>query len=59
MLFNSIVRRNFGKGDADAVAKAIIQDDSRENATQQAKDTIGSDARLIDTHGAYLILPKT
>ena len=58
VLFNSIVRRNFGKGDADAVAKAIIQDDSRENATQQAKDTIGSDARLIDTHGAYLDSPR-
>lgn len=30
VLFNSIVRRNFGEADADAVAKAVVQDDIRE-----------------------------
>ena len=59
VLFNSIVRRNFGKTNADAVTQAVIQDDIREGIdpnAPQAEEKVG--ARLIDTHGAYLDSPR-
>lgn len=59
VLFNSIVRRNFGKADGNAVANAIKQDDIRNGIVSKApKDSIEEGATLIDTHGAYLISPK-
>lgn len=59
VLFNSIVRRNFGKADGNAVANAIKQDDIRNGIDSKApKDSIEEGATLIDTHGAYLISPK-
>ncbi|WP_287678999.1 pectinesterase family protein [Bacteroides sp.] len=59
VLFNSIVRRNFGKADGNAVANAIKQDDIRNGIDPKApKDSIEEGATLIDTHGAYLISPK-
>lgn len=59
VLFNSIVRRNFGKADGNAVANAIKQDDIRNGIAPKApKDSIEEGATLIDTHGAYLISPK-
>lgn len=59
VLFNSIVRRNFGKADGNAVANAIKQDDIRNGIDPKApKDSIEEGAKLIDTHGAYLISPK-
>lgn len=59
VLFNSIVRRNFGKADADAVAKAVVQDDIREGIDPNAPQAeVKTGARLIDTHGAYLDSPR-
>lgn len=59
VLFNSIVRRNFGKADGNAVANAIKQDDIRNGIDPKApKDSIEEGTTLIDTHGAYLISPK-
>lgn len=59
ILFNSIVRRNFGKADGNAVANAIKQDDIRNGIDPKApKDSIEEGTTLIDTHGAYLISPK-
>lgn len=59
VLFNSIVRRNFGKADADAVAKAVVQDDIREGIDPNAPQAeMKTGARLIDTHGAYLDSPR-
>lgn len=59
VLFNSIVRRNFGKADGNAVANAIKQDDIRNGINPKApKDSIEEGETLIDTHGAYLISPK-
>ena len=59
ILFNSIVRRNFGKADENAVANAIKQDDIRNGIDPKApKDSIEEGATLIDTHGAYLVSPK-
>lgn len=59
ILFNSIVRRNFGKADGNAVANAIKQDDIRNGIDPKApKDSIEEGAKLIDTHGAYLVSPK-
>lgn len=59
VLFNSIVRRNFGKADADAVAKAVVQDDIREGIAPNAPQAeVKTGARLIDTHGAYLDSPR-
>lgn len=59
VLFNSIVRRYFGKADGNAVANAIMQDDIRNGIDPKApKDSIEEGATLIDTHGAYLISPK-
>lgn len=58
VLFNSIVRRNFGKSGADAVADAIKQDDIRNGIDPKApKEVIEEGAKLIDTHGAYLDSP--
>lgn len=58
VLFNSIVRRNFGKSGADAVADAIKQDDIRSGIDPKApKEVIEEGAKLIDTHGAYLDSP--
>ena len=58
VLFNSIVRRNFGKSGADAVADAIKQDDIRNGIDPEApKEVIEEGAKLIDTHGAYLDSP--
>lgn len=60
VLFNSIVRRNFGKSGADAVADAIKQDDIRNGIDPKApKEVIEEGAKLIDTHGAYLDSPAT
>ena len=62
VLFNSIVRRNFGnsgKSDGDAVANAIKQDDIRNGIDPKTpKDNTEEGATLIDTHGAYLVSPK-
>lgn len=59
VLFNSIVRRNFGKADADAVAKAVVQDDIREGIDPNVPQAeVKTGARLIDTHGAYLDSPR-
>ena len=58
VLFNSIVRRNFEKSGADAVADAIKQDDIRSGIDPKApKEVIEEGAKLIDTHGAYLNSP--
>lgn len=58
VLFNSIVRRKFGKSGADAVADAIKQDDIRNGIDPKApKEVIEEGAKLIDTHGAYLDSP--
>ncbi len=59
VLFNSIVRRNFGEANADAVAKAVVQDDIREGIDPNAPQAeVNTGARLIDTHGAYLDSPR-
>lgn len=64
VLFNSIVRRNFGTADEKAVAQAIIQDDIRKginpDAKREASQTPSPEKgdKLIDTHGAYLDSPR-
>ena len=59
VLFNSIVRRNFGEANADAVAKAVVQDDIREGIDPNVPQAeVKTGARLIDTHGAYLDSPR-
>lgn len=64
VLFNSIVRRNFGVADDKAVAQAIIQDDIRKGINPDAKRDASQTAvlekgdKLIDTHGAYLDSPR-
>lgn len=64
VLFNSIVRRNFGTSDDKAVAQAIIQDDIRKGINPDAKQdaspiaTPAKGDKLIDTHGAYLDSPR-
>ena len=58
VLFNSIVRRNFGTGaDTAAVQAAVNQDDYRKDA---GKETSAGQSgnRLIDTHGDYLLSPR-
>lgn len=62
VLFNSIVRRNFGVKDGNAVADAISQDDIRKGVNPDAKHEAREShpeegERLIDTHGAYLLSP--
>ena len=60
VLFNSIVRRNFGRADSQAVAEAVMQDDIRKGVNPDAKREATAEAKpeegdcLIDTHGAYL-----
>lgn len=63
VLFNSIVRRNFGAtADSAALASAVNQDDAfykDPNATTAGlTEAIAPAARLIDTHGAYLDSPR-
>ncbi len=61
VLFNSIVRRNFGDANAKAVAAAVNQDDAfyaDPNATKAAGISENTGARLVDTHGAYLDSPR-
>ena len=64
VLFNSIVRRNFGSADAKAVAEAVMQDDIRRGVNPDAKREASAEAtpetgdKLIDTHGAYLDSPR-
>ena len=64
VLFNSIVRRNFGVADDKVVAQAIIQDDIRKGINPDAKRDASQTAvsekgdKLIDTHGAYLDSPR-
>lgn len=65
VLFNSIVRRNFGvAGDAQAVLNAVSQDDFRNDANPDAKRDASSTPRpeegdkLVETHGAYLESPR-
>lgn len=58
VLFNSIVRRNFGTGaDTAAVQAAVNQDDYRKDAGKEASAG-QSGNRLIDTHGDYLLSPR-
>lgn len=64
VLFNSIVRRNFGSADAQAVAEAVMQDDIRRGVNPDVKREASAEAapetgdKLIDTHGAYLDSPR-
>ena len=64
VLFNSIVRRNFGTADNKAVAEAILQDDIRKGINPDAKqdasqgNNVVEEDKLIDTHGAYLDSPR-
>ena len=61
VLFNSIVRRNFGDADKAAVAAAVNQDDAfyaDPSATKAAGSVESKGARLVDTHGAYLDSPR-
>lgn len=59
VLFNSIVRRNFGEADATTVAQAVVQDDIRQEANPNTpREETKAGARLIDTHGAYLDSPR-
>lgn len=63
VLFNSIVRRNFGTADGSSVAAAISQDDIRKGVNPDAKHEAQAEHpaegdRLIDTHGAYLESPR-
>ena len=62
VLFNSIVRRNFGV--AQTVDSAVVQYDFRKDANLDAKRDASlllraqEGGRLIDTHGAYLDSPR-
>lgn len=63
VLFNSIVRRNFGTADGSAIAAAISQDDIRRGVNPDAKHEARAEHpqegdRLIDTHGSYLDSPR-
>ena len=65
VLFNSIVRRNFGvAADAQVLKDAVSQDDFRKDANPDAKRDASSAPKpkegdkLIDTHGAYLDSPR-
>lgn len=55
ILMNSIVRRNFP---ANIAEKAEDRDDNPPSATGPTKNAVEGDI-LIDTHGAYLISPRT
>lgn len=62
--FNSIVRRNFGTANGNAVAQAISQDDIQKGVNPDAKreaseqPAVTEGDKLIDTHGAYLDSPR-
>ena len=57
VLFNSIVRRNFGPmADSAAIHAAVNQDDFRKDSNTGS--IAGRGDRLIDTHGAYLFSPR-
>ena len=64
ILFNSIVRRNFGTANGNAVAQAISQDDIQKGVNPDAKreaseqPAVTEGDKLIDTHGAYLDSPR-
>lgn len=67
VLFNSIVRRNFGKPDAsaDALKAAVNQDDAfyvnpdaKRDPSGEKEPELPKGATLIDTHGAYLDSPR-
>lgn len=65
VLFNSIVRRNFGTAaDAQVLSAAVNQDDVRQDANPDAKRDASEGPRpkegdkLIETHGAYLESPR-
>ncbi len=64
VLFNSIVRRNFGLPASNAIKSAIRQDDIRKNINQDTaykainKTLSAKEVKLIDTHGAYLNSPR-
>lgn len=63
VLFNSIVRRNFGLPASNAIKSAISQDEIRKNINQDTaykainKTLFAKEVKLIDTHGAYLNSP--
>lgn len=59
VLFNSIVRRNFGEANAEAVALAVAQDDVRKGVWENRAARSGQEGVwLRDTHGAYLDSPR-
>ncbi len=65
VLFNSIVRRNFGVvADTTALSAAVNQDDAfyinpdAKRDSGSAPETVAANAKLIDTHGAYLLSPR-
>lgn len=66
VLFNSIVRRNFAdsQADAGALANAINQDDAfyvnpdAKRVPGESAEKVAADAKLVDTHGAYLESPR-
>lgn len=66
VLFNSIIRRNFGTGaDANAVSAAVKQDDAfyvnpdaKRDPAASAEPVAAEGMKLIDTHGAYLESPR-
>lgn len=65
VLFNSIVRRNFGTLEDSTVADAVNQDDIQQEAVNPDAKRDASTATtlqegdiLIDTHGAYLDAPR-
>ena len=57
-MFNSIVRRNFGTANGNAVAQAISQDDIQKGVNPDAKreaseqPAVTEGDKLIDSHGA-------
>lgn len=61
VLFNSIVRRNFGGQHVSSAVleKAVKQDDVRRDVTAENRDSVFKEGTLlIDTHGAYLDSPR-
>ena len=64
VLFNSIIRRNFGvAADANAVSAAVKQDDAfyanpDAKRADAAEEAVTAEMKLIDTHGAYLESPR-
>ncbi len=65
VLFNSIVRRNFGTGaDPNAVKAAVKQDDAfyvnpdAKRDPSASAEPVAEGLKLIDTHGAYLESPR-